>query len=132
MKLCLVALAAALAVALATAAQITAQPRTTAPPPTVTVKVTITDASITMRPRRAQRGALARFVLLNLGKQSHTFKLGHERHGTGSQTGFTKALRPREQSVHIFFLDYRGKLPYLGALPTDRSKPRMKGVFTIF
>jgi hypothetical protein len=128
----LVALAAASAVALVPAAGTSAQPRTTAPPPVVSVKVTITDTKITMIPKRAQRGSLAQFILLNRGTKAHTFKLGHERRGTGSQTGFTKALKPNQQSVLIYFLDYRGKLPYLASLPADRSKPGMKGTFTIF
>jgi hypothetical protein len=98
----------------------------------VRVKITITDSVIQMSPKRAQRGSLAQFILVNRGTKPHTFKLGHERRGTGSQTGFTKALRPNQQSVLIVFLDYRGALPYLGSLPADRSKPGMKGTFTIF
>jgi hypothetical protein len=128
----LLAVAAASTAAFVPAAHSTAGPRTTAPPPVVSVKVTITDSRIAMHPKRGQRGAVARFILINLGKQSHTFKLGHERHGTGTQTGFTKTLRPREQSIHVFFLDYRGRLPYLAPLPADRAKPGMKGTFTIF
>jgi hypothetical protein len=128
----LFALAAASAVALVPAAQSSARPGTTAPPPVVNVKVTITDSRIGLSPKRAQRGAMARFILLNVGKKPHTFKLGHERRGTGTQTGFTRALKPNEQSILIYFLDYRGKLPYLGILPADRSKPGMKGIFTIF
>ncbi len=86
-----------------------------------------------MTPKRAQRGVMARFILINRGTKAHAFKLGHERRGTGTQTGFTKALKPSEQSILIFFLDYRGKLPYLSILPAaDRSKPGMKGIFTIF
>jgi hypothetical protein len=128
----LFALAAASAVALVPAAQSSAQPETTAPPPVVSVKITITDSRIAMSPKRAQRGSMARFILLNLGTKPHTFKLGHERRGTGTQTGFTKALKPSQQHILIYFLDYRGKLPYFASLPTDRSKPGMKGFFTIF
>jgi hypothetical protein len=131
-KLGLFAFAAASAAALVPAAQSSVQPQTTAPPPVVRVKITITDSVIQMSPKRAQRGSLAQFILVNRGTKPHTFKLGHERRGTGSQTGFTKALRPNQQSVLIVFLDYRGALPYLGSLPADRSKPGMKGTFTIF
>jgi hypothetical protein len=132
-KLSLFALAAALAVAIAPAAQSSAlRPATTAPPPVVTIKVMITDSKIGMIPKRAQRGTMARFILINRGAKPHTFKLGHLRHGTGTQTGFTKALKPSEQSILIYYLDYRGKLPYLAPLPADRSKPGMKGIFTIF
>lgn len=98
----------------------------------VSVKITITDAMIHMTPKRAQRGSMAQFILINRGTKPHTFKLGHERRGTGSQTGFTKTLKPNQQSILLIFLDYRGALPYLGTLPADRSKPGMKGTFTIF
>jgi hypothetical protein len=128
----LLTLIAASSVALVPAAQGTARPRTTAPPPVVTIKITITDSRIAMVPKRAQRGAMARFILLNLGKQPHTFKLGHERRGTASQTGFTKPLKPGEQHVAIYYLDYRGKLPYFSAEKADQNKPGMKGIFTIF
>jgi hypothetical protein len=130
--LSLFALAATLAVLLASAGQSFARPTTTAPPPIVTIKVMITDSKIAMIPKRAQRGVMARFVLINRGAKPHTFKLGHQRRGTATQTGFTKALKPSEQSIQIYYLDYRGKLPYLSPLPTDRSKPGMKGIFTIF
>jgi hypothetical protein len=131
-KVRLFALGAVSAVALMLAALSSAQPRTTAPPPVVTVKITITDSRIGISPKRAQRGSMARFILLNLGTKPHTFKLGHERRGTATQTGFTKALKPSEQHILIYYLDYRGKLPYFGSLPADRSKPGMKGIFTIF
>jgi len=98
----------------------------------VTIKVMITDSKIAMSPRRAQRGVMARFILINLGKRPHTFKLGHQRHGTATQTGFTRALKPSAQEILIYYLDYRGQLPYLAPLPADRSKPGMKGIFTIF
>ena len=132
MKLSLFALAAMLAVMLASAGQSFARPTTTAPPPIVTIKVMITDSKIAMIPKRAQRGVMARFILINRGAKPHTFKLGHERRGTATQTGFTKALKPSEQSIQIYYLDYRGKLPYLSPLPADLSKPGMKGIFTIF
>ena len=132
MKLSLFALAATLAVLLASAGQGFARPTTTAPPPIVTIKVMITDSKIAMIPKRAQRGVMAQFILINRGAKPHTFKLGHQRHGTGTQTGFTRALKPSSQSIFIYYLDYRGKLPYLAPLPADRSKPGMRGIFTIF
>jgi hypothetical protein len=131
-KLSLFGLVATLAVLLASAGQSFARPTTTAPPPIVTIKVMITDSKIAMIPKRAQRGVMAQFILINRGAKPHTFKLGHQRHGTGTQTGFTRALKPSSQSIFIYYLDYRGKLPYLAPLPADRSKPGMKGIFTIF
>jgi hypothetical protein len=129
----LLALTPAVALALVPAAGSTVHPGTTAPPETITVKVTITDRAIQMNPRRGQRGALARFVLTNVGKTPHAVSLGHLRHGTGTQTGFvTKALKPNEQQILILFLDFRGVVPYRGTLPADAAKPGMKGIFTIF
>ena len=74
---------------------------------------------------------MGRFILVNTGKKPHTFVLGHERRGTGTQTGFTKSLKPHQQSILILFLDFRGSLPYRATLPADRSKPAMQGTFRI-
>ena len=131
MKSRLFALAAVSAVALAPAAQSADQPQTTAPPPVANIKITITDSGISVSPKLAQRGTMGRFILVNRGKKPHTFVLGHERRGTGVQTGFKKALKPSQQSVLILFLDFRGAIPYHSPLPADKSKPRMKGIFRI-
>jgi hypothetical protein len=127
----LFALAAVSAVALVPAAQSALQPQTTAPPPVSNIKVTITDTGVTISPKLAQRGSMGRFILVNRGKKPHTFVLGHERRGTGVQTGFKKALKPSEQSVLILFLDFRGAIPYHSPLPADKTKPRMQGIFRI-
>ena len=71
-------------------------------------------------------------MLVNSGKKPHTFTLGHQQHGTGTQTGFSAAVKPSGQSIKIYFLDYRGKLPYLGSNKADLEVPGMRGVFTIF
>lgn len=131
MKSRLFALAAVSAVALVPAAQSALQPQTTAPPPVSNIKVTITDTGVTISPKLAQRGSMGRFILVNRGKKPHTFVLGHERRGTGVQTGFKKALKPSEQSVLILFLDFRGAIPYHSPLPADKTKPRMQGIFRI-
>lgn len=127
-----VTLAAIASVALVPAAQSAEQPTTTAPPPVANIKVTITDAGVTISPKRAQRGSMGRFILVNKGKKRHVFVLGHERRGTGVQTGFKKALQPSQQSVLILFLDFRGLIPYHAPLPADKNKPGMKGTFRIF
>lgn len=106
-------------------------PATTAPPIVTTVKITVTDTAIRMSPKVAQRGSIARFILVNVGKKRHTFALGHEKRGTATQTGFTKTLKPNQQSVLILFLDYRGILPYRATLKADRANPKMRGTFKI-
>ena len=131
MKSPLLALAALSAVALVPAAQSADQPQTTAPPPVSNVKIIITDAGIAVSPKLAQRGTIGRFILINKGKKPHTLVFGHERRGTGVQTGFKKALKPSQQSVLILFLDFRGEIPYRSILPADQNKPRMKGIFRI-
>ncbi len=130
-KFSVFALTAGLAAALASTAQGAVQPRTTAPPPVVTIKITITDMAVRMSPKRAQRGSFARFILVNVGTRPHAFALGHLKRGTGSQTGFIKSLKPDEQSILLLFLDYRGSVPYRCTLPADRSRAQMKGIFTI-
>jgi hypothetical protein len=117
--------------ALTSDAKSAVQPLTTAPPEVVTIKIMITDNAIRMAPKSAPRGDIGRFILVNSGQKPHTFALGHQHRQTGSQTGFTRSLRPGEQHILILFLDYRGTLPYLGTLPTDRTKPAMKGTFRI-
>lgn len=114
------------AVALAPAAQ-----STTAPPEVITVKITMTDTAFRVSPKSAPRGDIGRFILVNRGKKSHAFALGHTRRGTGSQTGFTRTMKPGQQAVLILFLDYRGLLPYRGTLPHDRNIAAMKGTFKI-
>lgn len=131
MKARLLLITAALVGALALGASGSARPLTTAPPPVVDIRVTITDNAISMSPKRASRGDYARFILVNNGRSSHTFTFGSSKRHTGAQTGFSKPLRPKEQKILLLFLDYRGKVPYFGSLPADRSKPAMKGVFII-
>lgn len=131
MKVRLFTLAALAIVALVPAAQGSARPQTTAPPPVVNVKVTITDTRIGVTPKGAQRGDYARFILVNMGKKPHTFTLGATKRGAGVQTGFSKSLKPNEQKTLLLFLDYRGQVSYRGSLPADRGLPGMKGIFTI-
>ena len=131
MKVRLFTLAALAIVALVPAAQGSARPQTTAPPPVVNIKVTITDTRIGVTPKGAQRGDYARFILVNVGKKPHTFTLGATKRGTGVQTGFSKSLKPNEQKTLLLFLDYRGQVSYRGSLPADRGLPGMKGIFTI-
>jgi hypothetical protein len=119
------------AAALVPVAESPARLGTTAPPEVITVKITMTDTAFRVTPKAAPRGDIARFILVNRGKRPHTFALGHTRHGTGSQTGFTKSLNPGQQSILILFLDYRGLLPYRGTLAADRGNPAMQGTFRI-
>ncbi len=108
-----------------------AQPLTTTPDVFVTIHVTITDSRISLDRRSASRGDEARFVIRNVGKLAHTFTLGTKRFGTGTQTGFHSALKPRQEKLVLLFLDYRGPLPYRSTMRHDLGKPGMKGTFKI-
>jgi hypothetical protein len=127
----LYAIGAVATVALVPAAQSLARPLTTAPPEVITVRINMTDTAFRVGPKSAPRGDLGRFILVNRGKKPHAFALGHTKHGTGSQTGFTRTLKPGQQVVLILFLDFRGELPYRGTLPADRVNPAMQGTFKI-
>jgi hypothetical protein len=107
------------------------RPATTAPPPLIDVHVRLTDARIALDRKRAPRGSYVRFILANIGSKRHGFTLGTATRGAGVQTGFSRTLKPNEQTILILYLDYRGRLPYYSRLPEDRSKPGMKGTFTI-
>ena len=88
--------------------------------------MTITDVAIKMSPKAALRGDFARFILVNAGKKPHTFTFGGAKRGAGVQTGFSQALKPRQQKILLLFLDYRGRITYY-----DRANPAIKGIFTI-
>lgn len=131
MRRSLYALGAVATVALVPAAQSVARPLTTAPPEVITVRINMSDTAFRVGPKSAPRGDLGRFILVNRGKKPHTFALGHTKHGTGSQTGFARTLKPGQQVVLILFLDFRGSLAYRGTLPADRTKAAMQGTFKI-
>jgi hypothetical protein len=137
MKTRSLSIAALLAAALVPAAQGTVrtsrggQPQTTEPTVFVTIHVTITDSRITLDRHTASRGDEARFVIRNLGTKVHGFSLGTTKYGSGTQTAFSRTLKPKEQKLILIFLDYRGHLPYRSHVKLDLAKPGMKGIFRI-
>jgi hypothetical protein len=107
-----------------------ARPETTNSPAIFTVKVTITDRSIAMRPNRAARGSTVTFILTNRGTKKHTFTLGDVKRGPGLSTGFARTLAPDHQLTVVLFLDYRGVLRYSLRSPGSATIAA-KGAFTI-
>jgi hypothetical protein len=89
-----------------------ARPHTTNAPAFLTVKVTITDTSVTVKPNAALRGTNAIFILTNRGKTTQKWILGNETRGVGKKTGFAAVLAPDQQKHVVMYLDYRGLLPY--------------------
>jgi hypothetical protein len=97
---------------LAVAASAYARPDTTNAPAFLTIKVTITDTAVTVRPNTALRGSNATFILTNRGKSTQKWVLGNATRGVGKTSGFASVLGPDQQKNVVMYLDYRGLLPY--------------------
>ena len=105
---------------------------TTDPVEEVDVYVTLRDSGITLSRKEAVSGAVARFIVHNLGKKPHSFVLGTGR-VTAVRTGLsTRVMQPRSKvKILLVFLDFRGGLTYRSTVKADLRNPKMKGVFTI-
>ncbi len=101
---------------------------TTNVPAIFTVKVTITDKGMALRPNHAVRGSTITFVLVNRGKKPHTFVIGDPKRGAGHGQGFAQTLRPNGQFTKVMFLDYRGVMPFVLRSGTTTIG---RGAFTI-
>lgn len=114
------------------AALVPAAQGTTEPVEEVDVYVTLRDTGITLSRKTAVRGAVARFIVHNLGRKPHSFVLGHG-NVTAVRTGLsTRVMQPRSRvKILLVFLDFRGALPYRSGVKADAKNPRMKGTFTI-
>lgn len=122
--------AAACATALVFAASGSARPVTTNQPAIFTVKVTITDRAIAMRPNHAARGSTVTFILTNRGRQTHRFVLGDVARGPGKGQGFARTLRPDQQLTIVMYLDYRGVMAY-SSRSADGRTTSARGSFRI-
>jgi len=122
--------AIAFLVSLVIAAPGFARPDTTNAPAILTIKVTITDKSITVRPNTAPRGTNATFILTNRGTKTQKWVLGTTTRGVGQKIGFASVLAPDQQRNVVMFLDYRGSLPY-SASPLSGPKTVLTGSFRI-
>ena len=114
---------------LAVAAPGFARPDTTNAPAFLTIKVTITDTSVTVRPNTALRGTNATFILTNRGKTTQKWVIGNATRGVGKTSGFASVLAPDQQKNFVMYLDYRGQLPYSITHPGGTKV--VKGSFTI-
>ena len=106
-----------------------AQPQTTNSPELVTIRVTVTDKSITMQPKIAARGSTAIFLFANHTTKAHTLVIGDTQRGAGKKIGFLTRIPPNGQQRVVMFLDYRGTLPY-GSV-TVPKKASFRGFFKI-
>jgi hypothetical protein len=116
--------------ALVVAAPGFARPQTTNAPAILSIKVTITDKSITVKPKAAPRGTNAIFILTNRGTKTQKWILGSTARGAGKTIGFASVLRPDQQKNVVMYLDYRGALPY-STSQVSGSHTVLRGTFTI-
>jgi len=105
-------LAGACVAALVVAAPAFSRPDTTNAPAIFTVKVTVTNSKIGMRPAHAVRGSTVTFILTNRGTKTRTFVIGDVRRGPGLGQGFKQVLKPNQQFTKVMFLDYRGVMKF--------------------
>jgi hypothetical protein len=94
------------------AANVSARPETTQPGGYLTVRVVITDKTVTLSPTHVRRGSTAIFLLSNLAKTSRVVAVGdaslaHRTKGTG----FAVKLARNAQKRVLLYLTYRGPLP---------------------
>jgi hypothetical protein len=105
-----------------------ARPQTTAPGGYVTVRMVVTNKTVTISPPRARRGQTAIFLVSNLASTARVVALGDVslKHHRG--TGFAVRLGRNQQKRILCYLDYRGPLP---ATVGDGRKGKVAGVFFV-
>lgn len=105
-------LAGPVVAALLIAAPASSRTHTTNVPAIFTVKVTVTNTRIGMRPAHAVRGSTVTFILTNRGTKTRTFVIGDVKRGPGHGQGFAQVLRPDQQFTKVMYLDYRGVMKF--------------------
>jgi hypothetical protein len=125
---------AALVAGLALSATSLAGPKTTAPSLRLTVLVSLSDQGINLKFFRwyggnslvpvtgvgvAQRGGLATFNVINVGKKGHNFAI------LGKTT---KVVKPGQRRHFNVYLTVRGNFPYQSTLDKGKS---FRGVFRV-
>jgi len=103
---------------LATAATLTAivvptSTATTEPAIQITIKVTLTDSTITMSRLTAKRGWGGHFVIRNMGRKPHSVDIGGLRTGT---------IKPGGKAVIKASFETRGKYPFRVVLNSSGAK----------
>jgi hypothetical protein len=93
---------------------------TTEPAIQITIRVTLTDSSISMSRLTAKRGWGGHFVIRNVGKKSHSVDIGGLR---------TAAIKPGGKAVIKASFETRGKYPFKVILNSSGSKHT--GIFRV-
>ncbi len=123
-------LLAASAALLALVPGASARPQTTQPGVYVTIRVVVTDKTVTLSPTHLRRGSTAIFLLSNLTKTPRVLAVGdasltHRTKGTG----FAIKLPRNAQSRKLLYLTYRGPLPL--TLTPAPGKSKVVGIFYV-
>ena len=113
---------------LALAADGLARPQTTNPGGYYTIRVTVSDKTVTMSPNHAHRGQIGVFLVTNRAKVQRVFSLGDVSLTHHRGTGFAMKLAPNQQKRQLLTLDYRGPLP--AAVGTVK-KTKVVGAFIV-
>jgi hypothetical protein len=106
-----------------------ARPETTNPGGYTTVRVVVTDKTVTLSPTRWRRGSTAIFLLSNLTKSSRVLAIGDASLTHHRGTGFAVKLAGNAQKRVLLYLTYRGPLP-LSVTPAG-GKSKVVGVFYV-
>jgi len=93
---------------------------TTEPAYQITIKVTVTDSTITMSRLSARRGWGGIFVIRNLGKKPHSVDIGGLR---------TRVIRPGRKAVIEASFETRGSYPFRVIL--NSVGPKHAGTFRV-
>ena len=125
LALLLVASAALLGVV----ASASARPETTQPGGYLTVRVVITDKTVTLSPTHVRRGSTAIFLLSNLSKTTRVVAVGDVSLTHRAGTGFAVKLARNGQKRVLLYLTYRGPLP-LSITPAG-GKSKVENVFFV-
>ena len=121
-------LLAASAALFAPAADGLARPQTTNPAGYFTVRVVVSNKSVTIRPNHGRRGQVAVFLVTNHATIPRVFTLGNVTLTKRRGTGFALKLAANQQKRVLVTLDYRG--PLRAAVGTA-TKTRVVGAFTV-
>ncbi|MBV8066196.1 MAG: hypothetical protein JOY73_11770 [Actinobacteria bacterium] len=102
--------------------------QTTSPGQYFTIRVTVTNAKVTLSPTHAPRGSTAIFLLANYSSASRVVALGDATLKGHRGTGFAVKLARNEEKRILVYLTYRGPLP---CSIISGGKTTLVGVFRV-
>lgn len=105
-----------------------ARSQTTNPGGYFTVRVVVTDKTVTLKPNHARRGQIGVFLVTNRAKAQRVFSLGDVTLTRHRGTGFAIKLARNQQKRVLLTLDYRGPLP---AAVGTVAKTKVVGAFIV-